>query len=139
MSIIRCGGKSRHRGVANLNWGCRNYAFKWRKILDFASKILSLLTGTAATSAVWKFCVSPVSCATIALVFREIEGVEINPHKIGHASSWPVRSCEGLVIGLSAFGSWLIQLVNERKQTTFFQRLNHFWNHCVSIDFGLHF
>ena len=73
------------------------------------------------------------------LVFREIEGVEINPHKIGHASSWPVRFCEGLVIGLTAFGSWLIQLVNERKRTTFFQRLNHFWNHCVSIDFGLHF
>ena len=31
VSIISCGGKSRHRGVANFNWGCRNYAFKWKR------------------------------------------------------------------------------------------------------------
>ena len=35
VSIMSCGGKSRHRGVANFNWDCRNYACKWWKILDF--------------------------------------------------------------------------------------------------------
>ena len=34
-SVDHLEGKSRHRGVANFNWDCGNYAFKWGKILDF--------------------------------------------------------------------------------------------------------